>query len=123
MEKTIQAVYKDGVLQPLEALVLEERQQVTLTITDPTTDIVPNTNHHIACLNTGLTITDSTGAGVGLCSPDAPLVSLDQPGIWHFSREFTPKRPHVYLNLFNNQWSTNFQQWIGGSWSVRVRIW
>src|SRR5205085_663891 len=60
------------------------------SITDPTTDIVPNTNHHIACLNTGLTITDSTGAGIGLCSPDAPLVSLDQPGIWRFSREFTP---------------------------------
>jgi predicted DNA-binding antitoxin AbrB/MazE fold protein len=37
MEKRLQAVYKDGVLQPLEALPLEERQQVTVTITDPTT--------------------------------------------------------------------------------------
>lgn len=37
MEKTLQAVYKDGVLQPLEALPLEERQQVTVTITDPMT--------------------------------------------------------------------------------------
>ena len=37
MEKTLQAVYKDGVLQPLEALPLEERQQVTVTITDVTT--------------------------------------------------------------------------------------
>ena len=35
MKKTLQAVYKDGVLQPLEALPLEERQQVTVTITDP----------------------------------------------------------------------------------------
>jgi predicted DNA-binding antitoxin AbrB/MazE fold protein len=35
MEKRLQAVYKDGVLQPLEALSLEERQQVTVTITDP----------------------------------------------------------------------------------------
>lgn len=34
MEKTVQAVYKDGVLQPLEPLSLEERQQVTLTITE-----------------------------------------------------------------------------------------
>jgi len=31
-------VYKDGVLQPLEAIHLQERQQVTVTITDPTTD-------------------------------------------------------------------------------------
>ena len=36
MEKTLQAVYKDGVLHPLEALPLEERQQVTVTITDVT---------------------------------------------------------------------------------------
>jgi predicted DNA-binding antitoxin AbrB/MazE fold protein len=37
MEKTLHAVYKDGVLQPLEALALEERQQVTVTITEPMT--------------------------------------------------------------------------------------
>lgn len=35
MEKRLQAVYKDGVLQPLEPLPLEETQQVTVTITDP----------------------------------------------------------------------------------------
>ena len=34
MEKRLQVIYKDGVLQPLEALPLEERQQVTVTITD-----------------------------------------------------------------------------------------
>jgi predicted DNA-binding antitoxin AbrB/MazE fold protein len=37
MEKRLQAVYKNGVLQPLEAVPLEERQQVTVTISDPTT--------------------------------------------------------------------------------------
>jgi predicted DNA-binding antitoxin AbrB/MazE fold protein len=36
MEKRLQAVYKDGVLQPLEAVPLEGKQQVTVTITDPT---------------------------------------------------------------------------------------
>jgi predicted DNA-binding antitoxin AbrB/MazE fold protein len=34
MQKTLQAVYKDGVLRPLEPVPLEEHQQVTLTITD-----------------------------------------------------------------------------------------
>ena len=38
MEKKLQAVYKDGVLQPLEALPLEESQQVTVTITDTPTN-------------------------------------------------------------------------------------
>ncbi len=35
MEKRVQAEYENGVIQPLEALSLEERQQVTVTITDP----------------------------------------------------------------------------------------
>jgi predicted DNA-binding antitoxin AbrB/MazE fold protein len=34
MEKRLQAVYKGGVLQPLEPLPLEEMQLVTVTITD-----------------------------------------------------------------------------------------
>jgi predicted DNA-binding antitoxin AbrB/MazE fold protein len=34
MEKTIQAVYEQGVLHPLEPLPLIERQQVTVTISD-----------------------------------------------------------------------------------------
>ena len=36
MEKSFQAVYRDGVLQPLEIVPLEERQEVTVTIGDPT---------------------------------------------------------------------------------------
>jgi predicted DNA-binding antitoxin AbrB/MazE fold protein len=38
MEKTAQAVYEEGVLRPLEPLPLEERQQVTVTISDPIGD-------------------------------------------------------------------------------------
>jgi predicted DNA-binding antitoxin AbrB/MazE fold protein len=34
MHTTIQAVYRNGVLQPLEDLSLEENQQVTVTLTD-----------------------------------------------------------------------------------------
>ena len=34
MEKKLQAVYKDGALQPLETLPLEEMQQVTITVSD-----------------------------------------------------------------------------------------
>jgi predicted DNA-binding antitoxin AbrB/MazE fold protein len=34
MEKTVQAVYKGGVLHPLEPLWLEDRQEVTVTISD-----------------------------------------------------------------------------------------
>jgi hypothetical protein len=34
MEKTVQAVYENGVLHPLEPLLLGERQQVTVTVSD-----------------------------------------------------------------------------------------
>jgi len=34
MEKTVQTVYEDGVLRPLEPVPLEDRQEVTVTISD-----------------------------------------------------------------------------------------
>ena len=36
MEKTVRAVYENGVLHPLEPLQLGEHQQVTVTISDRT---------------------------------------------------------------------------------------
>jgi len=36
MEKTVQAVYENGALHPLEPLLLAERQQVTVTVSDTT---------------------------------------------------------------------------------------
>ncbi|MCW5977573.1 MAG: antitoxin family protein [Bryobacteraceae bacterium] len=36
MEKRVRAVYKDGVLHPLEALPLQDKQQVTVIISCPT---------------------------------------------------------------------------------------
>ncbi|SPF51315.1 hypothetical protein SBA4_4600004 [Candidatus Sulfopaludibacter sp. SbA4] len=41
MEKTVQAVYENGVLHPLEPLLFGERQQVTITISDAS-DISPD---------------------------------------------------------------------------------
>lgn len=34
MEKTVQAVYEDGVLRPLEPISLENHQEVTIKISD-----------------------------------------------------------------------------------------
>jgi predicted DNA-binding antitoxin AbrB/MazE fold protein len=41
VEKTVQAVYENGVLRPLEPPLLGERQQVTVTISERT-DVSPN---------------------------------------------------------------------------------
>jgi hypothetical protein len=56
-------------------------------------------------------------------SDDPGLVSLDRPGMWKFSLDFIPKRPVLFLNLYNNQWNTNYRYWYQGTWSSRGRLW
>jgi hypothetical protein len=90
---------------------------------DPAKDIVSGANRHYFCLSHGLTVTDREGIGLGLCPLDSSCVSLDEPGLWKFSLDYTPKRPSVFVNLYNNEWNTNFPEWQGGSWSNRVRVW
>lgn len=90
---------------------------------DPAKDIVPGANRHYFCLNTGLTLATREGIGVGLCPMDSPCVSLGEPGLWKFSLDYLPKRPTVFVNLYNNEWNTNFPEWQDGSWCSRVRFW
>ena len=93
------------------------------SIIDPVKDVVRGANHNLFGINTGLTITDADGRGLAICPLDSPLVSLDEPGCWKYSRDFVPKKPVAYINLFNNQWTTNFRLWNSGTWTSRVRIW
>lgn len=93
------------------------------SIIDPAKEIVPGCNFEQLALNGGLTITDYNGAGVGLCALDSPVVSLGEPGGWKYSKQWTPRRGRVFINLFNNQWTTNFRLWNSGTWTSRVRLW
>ena len=93
------------------------------SLIDPAKDILEGGNRHLLCLNSGLTISGADGCGVGLCPMDSPLVSLDEPGLWRFSWHYTPRRARVFVNLYNNQWDTNFRLWQEGSWNSRVRLW
>jgi len=95
----------------------------SLGVMDPAHDILPGANRHIYSSTSGVTLTGPDGNGIGLCSPDAALVSLDTPGIWKFDNDFIPKHPQVYFNLYNNQWNTNYRYWYPGSWSTRVHLW
>ena len=94
---------------------------------DPVTDItVDNANYHNLWVNTGVVVYDgNTGAGVGFCPQDTPLVSLGEPGEYKFEKRYEPKKPRAFLNLYNNHWRTNFRSWIGDGrrMSARVRLW
>ncbi|MEI6177437.1 MAG: hypothetical protein WCS43_11145 [Verrucomicrobiota bacterium] len=92
------------------------------SIIDPSKEIVRGANHDMFCVSSGLTVSGG-GVGVGVAPLDSPLVSLGRPGIYRYDKEWKDREPKVFINLFNNIWGTNFQQWIEGSWSSRVRIW
>lgn len=93
------------------------------SIVNPATDFVKNTNHDYYFVNTGLAVLNHQGDGFGLNTPNAPAVSLDRPGLFRFSSDFVPKQPNVFVNLFNNQWGTNFTEWIEGGLSAQVYLW
>jgi len=92
-------------------------------ISDPAKDFVKGSNFDYCFVHEGLAILDENNQGVGLYSPDLPGISLDRPGLWKYSRNFIPSKPNVFFNLYNNQWSTNFTEWIEGSWSTKVFLW
>ena len=94
-----------------------------LGMMDPAKDILAGANKNMYSIGQGVTLTDATGKGIAVCPLDHPLISLDTPGCWKFSLDFVPKKPIVYLNLYNNQWNTNYRYWYPGTWSSRVRIW
>lgn len=94
-----------------------------LGVMDPGNGILKGANRHLYSVGTGVTLTDANGNGIAVCPIDHPLISLDTPGCWKFSLDFVPKKPVVYINLYNNQWNTNYRYWYPGTWSSRVRIW
>ena len=90
---------------------------------DPARDFIKNSNLDYCFVNTGIAVTGSDKTGFGISSPDVPGISLDRPGLWKFTRNFIPSNPNVFYNLYNNQWSTNFTEWIEGSWSAKFYVW
>jgi alpha-mannosidase len=92
-------------------------------IADPKKDFIKGSNFDYYMTQHGVALYDQIGAGFAVTSPDAPAVSLDRPGLWTWTGDFIPRKANVFFNLFNNQWSTNFTEWIEGSWSAHFYLW
>jgi hypothetical protein len=92
-------------------------------IVDPNREFVEGANHEFCFLNTSMALFDNQGRGMALNSPDAPGVSIDNPGLFRFSKNKELTSGRVYVNLYTNQWGTNFTEWIEGSFSSKLYIW
>jgi len=92
-------------------------------VAEPKKDFVKGSDFDFYLINNGIAIHDERLKGFALSTPDAPGISLDMPGLWKYTGNFLPQKPDVYVNLYNNQWSTNFTEWIEGSWSVKMYLW
>lgn len=95
----------------------------TGAVVNPATDYIRGSNHDYCFLYSGMAVIDDHNNGIGLMSPDIPAVSLDRPGLWKYSPDFIPRQANVFFNLYNNQWSTNFTEWVEGSWNTRFYLW
>ncbi len=116
----------DWLCLPFKVASPQFRVHRQLGVMNPATDILPGANRDLFSVGNGVTITAPDGSGMAVCPLDHPLVSLDRPGCWKSSADaeaFTPAQPVVYVNLYNNQWNTNFRYWYPGTWSSRVRLW
>ena len=90
---------------------------------DPEKDFVKMTNLDYYFLNTSMTLFNESGEGIALNCPTSPGISIDDPGLFRFSKTRELTTGNVFVNLYNTQWGTNFTEWIEGSFSSKIYIW
>jgi len=86
-------------------------------------DQITGGNRYLYAVQSGASVVAPDQSGVGLCAMDAPLLSFGEPGLWKYDYDYFPKKPTLFVNLYNNMWNVNFPYWTEGSWTERVRIW
>ena len=82
------------------------------------TDIVKDSNTALWAMNEYARM-----GNIKLYSTDAPLISFGKDAIMKFNGGKQRKQsPTFVVNLFNNQWGTNFPQWIEGNFLFTFEI-
>jgi len=93
------------------------------SIFNPASEVIEGSNFAYYWTQGGLAVLDQQAGGVGIGLPDCPAVSLGRPGIYRFAGKWDAPQAHVYVNLFNNKWNTNFRSFWSGDLTARVRLW
>lgn len=60
--------------------------------------------------------------GIDLITWDAPVVGIGTSGIYAFNNRIPDRDAGIYVNLFNNQWGTNFPAWNRGDARFRFSL-
>ncbi|WP_322932979.1 glycoside hydrolase family 38 C-terminal domain-containing protein [Bacteroides sp. CG01] len=92
------------------------------SVIDPTKDLIEGSQFNYIWSNSGIMIKD-TDYSVGICPLDAPAFVMGNLNFMHFSPKYENPQSHIYLNLFNNRWNTNFTSFWSGNLTSEVRIW
>jgi alpha-mannosidase len=108
---------------PLKVNQPEFRIKGPGSVFDPARDIIQGSNFAYFWTQGGLALLDQQGNGMGMALPDCPAISLGKPGIYRFDPQWDRPPSHVYVNLFNNKWNTNFRSFWQGNLNSRVRLW
>ncbi len=92
------------------------------SIINPAEDIINGSNFRQLWIYSGAAVFNENG-GVGICPMDSPMLSMGEPGGRKYDVRYLPEKGSFFINLYNNQWATNFREWWGGKLTSRVRIW
>ncbi|CAN7268798.1 DUF5054 domain-containing protein [Paenibacillus sp. LjRoot153] len=91
------------------------------SVVNPLADIEKGANTRLHCASQWVDVQDEQ-VGLAIIPFDTPLFSIGEKGIYQYSKVYVPEQPILHFNLFNNQWGTNFPQWISGSFQYTFRI-
>ncbi len=92
------------------------------TLLDPARDIAKDANNKMYCMENFVDITDGEKS-IAVLSQDAPLFSIGESAVYKFKGEYESRSDaKIYINLFNNQWGTNFPQWMEGDYTYEFAL-
>lgn len=92
------------------------------SVIDPSKDLLKGSQYNYIWSNSGINIQDEDYS-VGICALDAPAFQLGALDFMHYSPTYPNPQSHIYFNLFNNRWNTNFVSFWNGNLTSEVRIW
>ena len=93
------------------------------SVIDPERDLLFGSQCNFIWSNSGVTVSDKAGKGVGICPIDSPAVAFGRPDFMEFKPKFENLGSALYVHLFNNRWNTNFRSFWSGNLASEVRIW